>query len=123
MLINCGHEQVRLLTPDMVNTESGLNPHRFNWLSYDVMGALPITGNYLEWWHTPAECEDPTAVHFMRGGTLFEQWRHVDYGAEWLAHVSMAMDFSGRQTEFVAIRSQTHEHLTVMRTVPPRAGY
>lgn len=85
MLINCGHEQVRSLTPDMVNTESGLHLHRFNWLSDDVIGALPITWNYLEGWHTPAECEDPTAVHFTRGGPWFEQWRHVEYGAEWSA--------------------------------------
>lgn len=83
MLINCGHEQVRSLTPDMVNTESGLHLHRFNWLSDDVMGALPITWNYLEGWHTRAECEDPTAVHFTRGGPWFEQWRQVEYGAEW----------------------------------------
>jgi len=85
MLINCGHEQVQALTPDVVNSESGLYLHRFNWLSDDVIGSLPVTWNYLEGWHTAADCEDPIAVHFTRGGPWFEEWRSVEYGREWLS--------------------------------------
>jgi hypothetical protein len=85
MLINCGHEQVQALTPDVVNSESGLFLHRFNWLSDDVIGSLPVTWNYLEGWHTAADCEDPIAVHFTRGGPWFEEWRSVEYGREWLS--------------------------------------
>jgi lipopolysaccharide biosynthesis glycosyltransferase len=85
MLINCGHEQVQALTPDVVNSESGLYLHRFNWLTDDVIGSLPVTWNYLEGWHTAADCEDPIAVHFTRGGPWFEEWRSVEYGREWLS--------------------------------------
>jgi hypothetical protein len=85
MLINCGHEQVRRLTPAVVNTESGLYLHRFNWLTDDVIGALPLTWNYLEGWNTKADCVDPIAVHFTRGGPWFEGYRDVEYGEEWLA--------------------------------------
>jgi lipopolysaccharide biosynthesis glycosyltransferase len=84
MLINCGHEQVRRLTPAVINAESGLYLHRFNWLSDDVIGALPLTWNYLEGWHSKADCDDPIAVHFTRGGPWFENYRDVEYAAQWL---------------------------------------
>jgi hypothetical protein len=85
MLINCGHEQVQKLTPQIVNTQSGLYLHRFQWLTDDVIGSLPVTWNYLEGWHTSADCEDPIAVHYTRGGPWFANWQHVEYGTEWSA--------------------------------------
>ena len=84
MLINCGHEQVHGLTPDVVSTESGLHLHRFNWLSDDAIGALPGTWNYLEGWHSSADCADPIAVHFTRGGPWFKHYRDVEFSNEWL---------------------------------------
>jgi lipopolysaccharide biosynthesis glycosyltransferase len=85
MLINCAHEQVLKLDPDLINTASGLFLHRFNWLTDDVIGSLPATWNYLEGWHTAADCSNPTAVHFTRGGPWFDAWRNVEYAEEWLA--------------------------------------
>jgi lipopolysaccharide biosynthesis glycosyltransferase len=85
MLLNCAHEQVRRLTPNVVNTESGLHLHRFNWLTDDAIGSLPLTWNYLEGWHTRADCADPIAVHFTRGGPWFENYQRVEYANEWLA--------------------------------------
>ena len=82
--MNCGHAQVRQLTPEVVNTASGLFLHRFNWLTDDVIGALPMTWNYLEGWHTAVDCQDPRAVHFTRGGPWFDEWRQVEFGREWL---------------------------------------
>lgn len=113
MLINCGHEQVRALTPDIVNTASGLHLHRFNWLSDDVMGALPITWNYLEGWHGAADCEDPVAVHFTRGGPWFEQWQQVEYGSEWSA---IADQMTGPPVLF------DHTSVTPRSTSATRAG-
>ena len=95
MLINCGHEQVRALTPEIVNTASGLFLHRFNWLTDDAIGALPVTWNYLEGWHTKVDCDDPAAVHFTRGGPWFENYRGVEYGEEWL---SLCSDMSTAPT-------------------------
>lgn len=85
MMINCGHEEVRALTPNVVNSESGLYLHRFNWLSDGVVGCLPATWNYLEGWHTESDCNDPIAVHFTRGGPWFENFRDVEFGPEWRA--------------------------------------
>lgn len=83
MLINCAHEQVQGLTPDVVNTNSGLYLHRFNWLTDSAIGALPVTWNYLEGWHSATDCDDPIAVHFTRGGPWFEKWTYVEFGNEW----------------------------------------
>ncbi|MFZ9688897.1 MAG: hypothetical protein ACO3DS_03565, partial [Phycisphaerales bacterium] len=73
------------LTPAVVNAETGLFLHRFQWLTDDVIGSLPVTWNYLEGWHTKDDCEDPIAVHYTRGGPWFDNWRHVEYGNEWSA--------------------------------------
>jgi hypothetical protein len=85
MLMNCEHEQVRALTPQVVNQQTGLHLHRFNWLTDDAIGSLPVTWNYLEGWHSAEDCPDPTAVHFTRGGPWFNEWRGVEYGREWLS--------------------------------------
>lgn len=83
MLINCDHDQVRKLDPDRVNCETGLFLHRFQWLDDDAIGALPVTWNYLEGWHTKNHCIDPIAVHFTRGGPWFENFEDVEYADEW----------------------------------------
>ena len=84
MLFNCGHEQVKNLLPKVVNTESGLYLHRFQWLTDDVIGELPITFNYLEGWHTKADEPDPIAVHFTRGGPWLKGCLDREYGHEWM---------------------------------------
>jgi lipopolysaccharide biosynthesis glycosyltransferase len=84
MFINCGHPQVKSLTPEVVNTQTGMYLHRFQWLTDDAIGELPIAWNYLEGWHTKDDCPNPIAVHFTRGGPWFADWTDVEYGKEWL---------------------------------------
>jgi lipopolysaccharide biosynthesis glycosyltransferase len=86
MLINCEHPSVQALTPDVVNRQSGLYLHRFQWLENKHIGELPMTYNYLEGWHTKQDCEDPIAVHFTRGGPWFKDYMQVEYGDEWIEH-------------------------------------
>ena len=83
MLINCGHPQVKALTPEIVNSETGLFLHRFQWLDDDLIGELPITWNYLEGWYDYGVCPNPQAVHFTRGGPWFADYKHVEYAVEW----------------------------------------
>ena len=85
MFINCAHSQVKTLTPEVVNRESGMFLHRFQWLTDDVIGSLPIAWNYLEGWYTRDHCPNPIAVHYTRGGPWFKDWMDVEYGQEWLA--------------------------------------
>jgi len=85
MLINAGHTKIQALTPDLVNTDSGLNLHRFNWLEEQDIGTLPLDWNYLEGWYTSKDSVDPCAVHFTRGGPWHEDWQGVEYASEWNA--------------------------------------
>ena len=84
MLINCEHEQVQKLTPELVNVASGMYLHRFEWLTDDAIGHLPIAFNYLEGWYTKDDCPNPIAVHFTRGGPWFKDHTNVEYGDEWM---------------------------------------
>lgn len=86
MFINCEHPSVQALTPDVVNRQTGLYLHRFQWLENKHIGSLPMTYNYLEGWHTKQDCEDPIAVHFTRGGPWFKDYMQVEYGDEWIEH-------------------------------------
>ena len=80
MLLNC--ERCTTLTPDYVNSASGLELHQFKWLEHDEsIGSLPQQWNHLVGWHD----YDPTArlVHYTEGGPWFDAYRDCDYGDEW----------------------------------------
>jgi hypothetical protein len=83
MFINCAHPQVKILTPNVVNAQTGMYLHRFEWLEDRVMGSLPSAWNYLEGWHTKDDCPNPLAVHFTRGGPWFADYKNVEYANEW----------------------------------------
>ena len=87
MLFN--NEKCRALTPQYVNSASGLELHRFKWIGDDLIGELPKEWNWLvtEYEHNPAA----KLVHYTIGGPWFEQYRTCDYAEEWLAEArSMA---------------------------------
>jgi hypothetical protein len=69
------------LTPDYVNTASGLELHRFAWTEDAKIGALPLEWNWLvgEYAHNPAA----KIAHFTLGGPYFDEYRDCDYAAEW----------------------------------------
>ncbi len=86
VLYNCGHPAHRVLTPELVNRESGAFLHRFQWVPDDQIGALPETWNWLEGWsRPPADGRPPEVVHYTRGGPWFEQWQNVAFADLWLA--------------------------------------
>ncbi|MBP1883476.1 glycosyltransferase [Sinorhizobium mexicanum] len=72
------------LTPDYVNTATGLQLHQFKWLeSEELIGALPPTWNWLvnEYDYNPAA----DLVHFTDGGPYFVEYKNDDYAEEWFA--------------------------------------
>ena len=80
MLFN--NARCRALTPDYVNTASGLELHQFKWLaSDDEIGPLPLDWNWLvgEYPHKA----DAKAVHFTIGGPYFSEYADCDYAPEW----------------------------------------
>lgn len=84
VLWNCSHPKNRLLTPDFVNTASGLELHRFTWLDDDDIGELDMRWNWLV-----GEYEDPPEdvknVHWTLGGPYFREYSNVDFSDEWKA--------------------------------------
>ena len=84
VLWNCGHFETRNLSLRMVNERSGLYLHRFNFISDEFIGELPIKFNYLEGWYTKEDEPNPLGVHFTRGGPWFKDYVDVEYGDEWV---------------------------------------
>ncbi len=86
VLYNCAHPKNAILTPDLVNRETGAFLHRFQWLDDAEIGALDETWNWLEGWsEKPDDGAPPNAIHYTRGGPWFDKWRTVDYASLWLA--------------------------------------
>ena len=76
----------RALTPELVNTASGLHLHRFAWLGPDDrIGALPSVWNHL----VDVQPPDPAAqlLHWTLGGPWFREQRSAGgpLAAEWFA--------------------------------------
>ncbi|TGN55586.1 glycosyltransferase [Paracoccus liaowanqingii] len=79
------------LTPDYVNTASGLELHRFKWLSDDNrIGALPQGWNHLADYSDTA-LKDTHLIHYTEGGPYFEEYRTCEHAGLWFAEKN-AMD-------------------------------
>jgi hypothetical protein len=80
MLMNC--ERCNALTPDYVNTASGLELHQFKWLKDDALiGEIPSRWNHLVGYDAPRP--DASLVHFTIGGPYFTEYRECEYAKEW----------------------------------------
>ena len=81
MLFN--NERCRALTPDYVNSASGLDLHRFAWIDDREIGGLPLEWNWLvgEYPFNP----EARIAHYTLGGPYFEEYRGCDYADEWFA--------------------------------------
>lgn len=80
MLFN--NARCRALTPDYVNSASGLELHQFKWLANDdLIGALPARWNHLVGYDAPRA--DAALVHYTLGGPYFDAFADCEYAAEW----------------------------------------
>lgn len=80
MLFNT--DRCKALTPDYVNSASGLELHQFKWLdSDDQIGELPRRWNYLVGYYPHSK--DVSLLHYTTGGPYFEDYADCDYAEEW----------------------------------------
>jgi hypothetical protein len=80
MLFN--NEHCRALTPDYVNTASGLELHQFKWLGDDTLiGDIPLAWNYLVGCGT--QVDHVSMVHYTLGGPYFHEYGDCEYASEW----------------------------------------
>ena len=71
------------LTPAYVNTATGLQLHRFQWLDDAQIGALPLEWNHLV--NEPGQSDaEPKNIHFTRGGPWFPEYAECPYADRWL---------------------------------------
>jgi hypothetical protein len=87
MLMNCA--RCTALTPEYVNTASGLDLHQFKWLeSDDLIGALPREWNFLVEYYR--HDDNAKLLHFTEGGPYYEATRHVDFAEQWWGEFAIA---------------------------------
>jgi len=84
MLLNC--DRCTALTPEYVNTASGLDLHRFCWLGDDdLIGELPRRWNHLVDYDPPLPVDELSNLHFTNGGPYFDEYKNCGYADLWFA--------------------------------------
>ena len=84
MLFN--NEKCKALTPDFVNTATGLELHRFQWLDGDhLIGDIPHRWNHLVGYDEQVPLGEVSNLHYTIGGPYFDDYKDTDYAAEWFA--------------------------------------
>ena len=84
MLFNCA--ECTALTPDYVNSASGLDLHRFNWLGDDdLIGEIPHRWNLLVGYDQSIPVDEVSNLHYTIGGPYFHDYKDIDYATEWFA--------------------------------------
>ena len=82
MLFNCA--KCTALTPDYVNTASGLELHRFQWLDGDhLIGEIPHRGIHLVAYDETVPVREVSNLHYTIGGPYFDDYKDTDYADEW----------------------------------------
>lgn len=77
MLFN--NEQCQSLTKEVVNSETGMFLHQFQWT--DSIGKLSETYNHLVGEYAPNP--DAKIVHFTLGTPCFQKYAHQEFAQEW----------------------------------------
>jgi len=81
-VIMFNNAKCKALTPEYVNTASGLELHQFKWLGDDeLIGEIPHRWNHLVGYDTPND--DISLVHYTIGGPYFEEYKDCEYSSEW----------------------------------------
>ena len=82
MLMNC--KKCNELTPDYVNSATGLQLHQFKWLeSEELIGELPLEWNWLvdePGYNTKSKVNN---IHFTKGGPWFKEYAGCSYSETW----------------------------------------
>ena len=82
MLFN--NAKCRTLTEDFVNTATGLELHRFQWLdNEDLIGEIPHRWNHLVGYDEKVPTDQVSNLHYTIGGPYFDDYKDTDYADEW----------------------------------------
>ena len=85
MLMNC--DKCKSLTPDYVNSATGLQLHQFKWLENDdLIGDIPLEWNWLVDEPGYEEKEGVKNLHYTKGGPYFKEYKDCGYSKQWFDH-------------------------------------
>ena len=87
VLWNCGHPKNKILTPELLNTETAKFLHRFTWLDDSEIGSLPHVYNWLVGWYQEPQDGTPKILHYTSGGPWFDGYRDCEYADVWKKEV------------------------------------
>ena len=84
ILWNCDHPKNKVLTPELLNRESGAFLHRFQWLDDEDIGSLPHHYNWLVGWYKEPKDGRPKIYHWTEGGPWFvDNYFDCEYADVW----------------------------------------
>ena len=76
------NKKCKALTPEYVNSASGLELHQFKWLATDdLIGEIPHAWNHLVGYDEPQK--NIANAHFTLGGPYFKEFSDCEYSKEW----------------------------------------
>jgi hypothetical protein len=90
------NERCRALTPEYVNTATGLELHRFLWTEDKMVQSLPLEWN----WLVGEYPDNPQAqiLHYTLGGPWFPGYRNCDRSQDWYKEYA---DMGGRESAWL----------------------
>ncbi|HZS64089.1 MAG TPA: glycosyltransferase [Xanthobacteraceae bacterium] len=81
MLFN--NAKCKALTPEYVNTATGLDLHRFKWLASDeLIGEIPPRWNHLVG-YSKAGPDGISMLHYTEGGPYFDDYKNSEFADLW----------------------------------------
>lgn len=84
------------LTPEYVNTATGLELHQFKWLEDDsLIGELPHRWNHLVDYDPTVPDDEVSLLHYTEGGPYFEEYKDCSYADLWFKERDN-MSYAGR---------------------------
>ena len=81
------NEKCTALTPEYVNTASGLDLHQFKWLENDgCIGEIPVRWNYLVGEYEKIELSEISLLHYTIGTPIHREYEFCDYFEVWQSY-------------------------------------
>ena len=81
ILWNCGHPDNIVLTPSLIEKQTGAFLHRFTWLNDELIGELPKVWNWLP--DEYGENSEAKLLHYTLGTPSFHDLATTPMGNEW----------------------------------------
>ena len=95
MLMNCA--RCTALSPQYVNTATGLELHRFRWLEDEsLIGDIPLAWNYLVDEYDSIAPSQLKNLHYTNGGPYFEAYSNCSYADLWF-NERQAMNYAANK--------------------------